>query len=337
MSKRIIETSFWTDEKVIDNYSPEDKYFMLYLLTNPKTTAIGIYPLPIKIIAFDIGYSKESVLTLIERFDKTYKNIVYDAKTQEIAVLNSLKYTISKGGKPVEDMINRELNAVKNSDLIIVAIPVDSAKKVLESVLDLINDQQTVMDVGSTKSGIVQAANLHQNRNRFVAFHPMWGTENSGPKSAISDSFTGRAGVICDKEDSAPDALKMVEQVAEHLEMNLLYMDAESHDVHMAYISHISHITSYALANTVLEKEREEDTIFQLASSGFSSTVRLAKSHPEMWVPIFRQNKENVLDVLNEHITQLRKFKSALEKDNYEYLEELIRNANKIRGILKYS
>lgn len=118
MSKRIIETSFWTDEKVIDNYSPEDKYFMLYLLTNPKTTAIGIYPLPIKIIAFDIGYSKESVLTLIERFDKTYKNIVYDAKTQEIAVLNSLKYTISKGGKPVEDMINRELNAVKNSDLI---------------------------------------------------------------------------------------------------------------------------------------------------------------------------------------------------------------------------
>lgn len=118
MSKRIIETSFWTDEKVIDNYSPEDKYFMLYLLTNPKTTAIGIYSLPIKIIAFDIGYSKESVLTLIERFDKTYKNIVYDAKTQEIAVLNSLKYTISKGGKPVEDMINRELNAVKNSDLI---------------------------------------------------------------------------------------------------------------------------------------------------------------------------------------------------------------------------
>lgn len=118
MGKRIIETSFWTDEKVIDNYSPEDKYFMLYLLTNPQTTAIGIYRLPIKIIAFDIGYSKESVLTLIERFDKTYKNIVYDTTTQEIAVLNSLKYTISKGGKPVEDMIQRELNAVKNSDLI---------------------------------------------------------------------------------------------------------------------------------------------------------------------------------------------------------------------------
>ena len=226
-------------------------------------------------------------------------------------------------------------NAVQNSDLIILAIPVDSARKLLPTVLELVNHTQTVMDVGSTKGGIVNAANMHKNRNRFVAFHPMWGTENSGPKSAISDSFSGRAGVICDKDDSAPDALKMVEKVAETLGMNLLYMDAESHDIHTAYISHISHITSYALANTVLEKEREEDTIFQLASSGFSSTVRLAKSHPEMWVPIFRQNKENVLDVLNEHITQLRKFKSALEKDNFEYLEELIRNANKIRGILR--
>ncbi len=226
-------------------------------------------------------------------------------------------------------------NAVQNSDLIIVAIPVDASRKLLPTILDLINDEQTVMDVGSTKAGIVQAIKNHQNRARFVAFHPMWGTENSGPKSAISDSFSERAGVICDQDDSSPDALKTVEKVAETLGMNLLYMDAEIHDVHTAYISHISHITSYALANTVLEKEREEDTIFQLASSGFSSTVRLAKSHPEMWVPIFKQNKENVLDVLNEHITQLRKFKSALEKDNYEYLEELIRNANKIRGILR--
>ncbi len=140
--------------------------------------------------------------------------------------------------------------------------------------------------------------------------------------------------MICNKEDSDTDALEVVESVIENLEMHPIYMNADAHDVHTAYISHISHITSYALANTVLEKEREEDTIFQLASSGFSSTVRLAKSHPEMWVPIFRQNKENVLDVLNEHITQLRKFKSALEKENFDYLEELITNANKIRGIL---
>lgn len=129
--------------------------------------------------------------------------------------------------------------------------------------------------------------------------------------------------------------MEKVSEVYQLLEMNLVEMTSEQHDIHTAYISHISHITSYALANTVLEKEKEEDTIFQLASSGFSSTVRLAKSHPEMWVPIFKQNKENVLDVLNEHISQLRKFKAALEKENYDFLEELIKNANRIRGILK--
>lgn len=161
------------------------------------------------------------------------------------------------------------------------------------------------------------------------------GTENSGPKSAQLDSFSGRVAVLCDAEDSAKDAVEKVSEVYQLLEMNLVEMTSEQHDIHTAYISHISHITSYALANTVLEKEKEEDTIFQLASSGFSSTVRLAKSHPEMWVPIFKQNKENVLDVLNEHISQLRKFKAALEKENYDFLEELIKNANRIRGILK--
>lgn len=226
-------------------------------------------------------------------------------------------------------------NAVSHSDLVIIAIPVDSSRKILPGILDLVTENQTVMDAGSTKSGIVNAVKNHPNRDRFVAFHPMWGTENSGPKSAVSESFAGRAAVICDREQSAEDALKTVENTAENLDMHLIYMNADDHDVHAAYISHISHITSYALANTVLEKEREEDTIFQLASTGFSSTVRLAKSHPEMWVPIFKQNKENVLDVLNEHISQLRKFKSALEKENYELLEELIRNANKIRGILE--
>ncbi|RQO42428.1 prephenate dehydrogenase [Chryseobacterium sp. KBW03] len=224
---------------------------------------------------------------------------------------------------------------IKNSDLIILAIPVDAARKLLPAVLDLVSDHQTVMDAGSTKAGIVKAVKNHPKRSRFVAFHPMWGTENSGPKSAIAESFAGKAGVICNKEESADDALNIVEKVVDALDMHMIYMDAEDHDIHTAYISHISHITSYALANTVLEKEREEETIFQLASSGFSSTVRLAKSHPEMWVPIFKQNKENVLDVLNEHITQLRKFKSALEKENYEYLEELITNANRIRGILR--
>ncbi|WP_213278460.1 prephenate dehydrogenase [Chryseobacterium indologenes] len=260
--------------------------------------------------------------------EKNLASFIYgiDNNTQHIS--DALDLKIIDAGVDLE-------HGIKNSDLIILAIPVDAARKLLPSVLDLVSDQQTVMDAGSTKAGIVNAVKNHPKRSRFVAFHPMWGTENNGPKSAIAESFSGKAGVICNKEESAEDALATVEKVVNALDMHMIYMDAEDHDVHTAYISHISHITSYALANTVLEKEREEETIFQLASSGFSSTVRLAKSHPEMWVPIFKQNKENVLDVLNEHITQLRKFKSALEKENYEYLEELISNANRIRGILR--
>lgn len=260
--------------------------------------------------------------------EKNIASFIYgiDNNTQHIS--DALNLKIIDAGVDLE-------HGIKNSDLIILAIPVDAARKLLPSVLDLVSDQQTVMDAGSTKAGIVNAVKDHPKRSRFVAFHPMWGTENNGPKSAIAESFSGKAGVICNKEESAEDALNIVEQVVNALDMHMIYMNAEDHDVHTAYISHISHITSYALANTVLEKEREEETIFQLASSGFSSTVRLAKSHPEMWVPIFKQNKENVLDVLNEHISQLRKFKSALEKENYEYLEELISNANRIRGILR--
>ncbi|WP_454046471.1 prephenate dehydrogenase [Chryseobacterium sp. Marseille-Q8038] len=260
--------------------------------------------------------------------EKNLASFIYgiDNNTQHIS--DALELKIIDAGVDLE-------HGIKNSDLIILAIPVDAARKLLPTVLDLVSDQQTVMDAGSTKAGIVNAVKDHPKRSRFVAFHPMWGTENNGPKSAIAESFSGKAGVICNKEESAGDALSTVEKVVNVLDMHMIYMDAKDHDVHTAYISHISHITSYALANTVLEKEREEETIFQLASSGFSSTVRLAKSHPEMWVPIFKQNKENVLDVLNEHISQLRKFKSALEKENYEYLEELITNANRIRGILR--
>ncbi|CEJ69740.1 prephenate dehydrogenase [Chryseobacterium oranimense] len=260
--------------------------------------------------------------------EKGIADFIYGIDNNQQHISEALSLNIIDAGTDLE-------YGVKNADFIIIAVPVDAARKLLPGVLDLISDKQTVMDAGSTKAGIVNAVKDHPKRSRFVAFHPMWGTENNGPGSAVSESFTGKAGVICNKEESAADALQLAEKVAESLDMHLIYMNAEDHDIHTAYISHISHITSYALANTVLEKEREEETIFQLASSGFSSTVRLAKSHPEMWVPIFKQNKENVLDVLNEHITQLRKFKAALEKENYEYLEELISNANRIRGILR--
>ena len=168
-----------------------------------------------------------------------------------------------------------------------------------------------------------------------MATHPMWGTEYSGPEAAVHQAFAGRTCVICEKEKSDADAVRMIEGLYRQLGMHLVDMDADSHDMHAAYISHISHITSFALANTVLEKEKEEEAIFGLAGGGFESTVRLAKSNPSMWLPIFSQNRDHVLDVLNEHIVQLRKFKSCLEKENYDYLRELMENANKIRRIIK--
>jgi prephenate dehydrogenase len=224
-------------------------------------------------------------------------------------------------------------DAIKNSDLIVLATPVNAVVKLLPHVLDRI-DRQIVMDVGSTKDGIMEVVKDHPNRKRFVATHPMWGTEHSGPEAAVRGAFTDKATVICDKENSGIDAVEVVENIYRELGMHLVYMNGEEHDVHVAYVSHISHITSFALANTVLEKEREEDAIFELASAGFESTVRLAKSNPHTWASIFMQNRENVLDVLNEHISQLRKFKACLEKENYEYLEELMVNANKIKKVL---
>jgi prephenate dehydrogenase len=205
----------------------------------------------------------------------------------------------------------------------------------MKKIMDLVTDRQIVADAGSTKHALCESLAGHPMRRRFVATHPMWGTEYSGPEAAVRNAFAGRVCVICDKEDSDPDAVEKVEHIYKLLGMNLVYMNAGNHDMHAAYISHISHITSFALANTVLEKEKEEDAIFDLAGGGFESTVRLAKSNPSMWLPIFKQNREHVLDVLNEHIAQLRKFKSCLEKENYTYLQELMENANKIRKILK--
>jgi prephenate dehydrogenase len=229
---------------------------------------------------------------------------------------------------PLED-------AVQQSELIYVAIPVDATLPVMKRILDMLSSRQVVMDAGSTKQALCALVSDHPNRGRFVATHPMWGTEYSGPEAALHNAFRGRSCVICEREKSAPDALELAEKIYSMLGMSLVYMHAESHDVHAAYVSHISHITSFALANTVLEKEREEDAIFELAGGGFESTVRLAKSSPAMWGPIFMQNRENVLDVLNEHIMQLRKFKSCLEKENYAYLQELMENANKIRRIIE--
>jgi prephenate dehydrogenase len=258
---------------------------------------------------------------------KLVKKVIGVSRTQA-SIDKALALGIIDEALPLEE-------AVKQSELVYVAIPVDATVPVMEKIMAMINENQIVADAGSTKHYLCEALRDHPMRKRFVATHPMWGTEYSGPEAAVRDAFAGRACVICEKDKSDAKAVAQMEDLYRLLGMHIVYMEADAHDMHAAYVSHISHITSFALANTVLEKEKEEDAIFELAGGGFESTVRLAKSNPAMWAPIFMQNRENVLDVLNEHISQLRKFKACLEKENYEYLWELMENANKIKKIIK--
>ncbi|MBR4995921.1 MAG: prephenate dehydrogenase [Alistipes sp.] len=225
--------------------------------------------------------------------------------------------------------------AIAESDLIVLATPVDTLPIMATKILNRINHKQIVMDMGSTKQELCEVTMMHPRRGRLVATHPMWGTENSGPEAAERNAFSGRTVVICERELSDEDALQTVERIYNCIGMPIRYMSAEEQDTHCAYVSHISHITSFALALTVLEKEREEEHIFDLAAGGFESTVRLAKSLPQTWAPIFLGNKYNILDVLREHIHQLQILRRMIERDDRDGLIEAMQRANKIRDILK--
>mgnify|MGYP006265892681 CR=1 FL=1 len=226
--------------------------------------------------------------------------------------------------------------ALEQAHLLVLATPVDALEALLPAMLDRINHRQVVMEVGSTKRRLLEPLQGHARRGRLVATHPMAGTEFSGPEAALPDLFFGKVAVLVDAPDSDPDALRTVEELYRALAMQLVYQEREAHDLHAAYVSHISHLTSFALALTVLAKEKNENRIFELAGAGFASTVRLAKSSAEMWVPIFRQNREPVLDVLDEHIHQLMRFRTLLEAGQYEGFHELIREANQIKKILHH-
>jgi len=235
-------------------------------------------------------------------------------------------------------LIDEEMSLAEGvtvADVIILATPVDVMRKLLPEILDRVGKHQTVVDVGSTKEMLLDEIAAHPNRARFVACHPMAGTEFSGPEAALPKLFDGKVCVIVDGEDSAPDSLDTARRLFKSVGMKFSRLDRKAHDLHCAYVSHISHIASFALALTVLEKERDEQRIFDLASSGFGSTVRLAKSSADMWVPIFRQNRDHVLDVLDEHIEQLSKFRTQLIKRDFDGFYERIERANEITKILK--
>ncbi len=223
---------------------------------------------------------------------------------------------------------------VEEADLTVLATPVDTIPLMAVKALNRVREPQVVIDLGSTKGELCEVIEQHANRGRFVAVHPMWGTEYSGPRAAVHGAFAGRTTVICERERCDAAALYTLEALFRALEAPLIYMGAEEHDLHTAYVSHISHITSFALANTVLEKEREDRHIFDLAGGGFESTVRLAKSSSTTWVPILLQNKYNVLDVLREHIHQLQLMRRMIERDDKEGLGEMIDRANSIQRII---
>lgn len=225
-------------------------------------------------------------------------------------------------------------DCVAQSDIIIVATPVNAAIRLIPEILDKV-DTQIVMDVCSTKEKVNETVHYHPKRKNFVASHPMAGTEYSGPWAALPGLFDGRAGIICNAEDSDVRAVEAVKKMYDCLNMRIIFMRAAHHDVHTAYVSHISHITSFALALTVLEKEKNEKNIFDLASGGFSSTVRLAKSNADMWAPIFAQNRENVLTVLDTYIEKMQEFKKCIAEYDENGVKELIHNANKIKRIIR--
>lgn len=235
-------------------------------------------------------------------------------------------------------------DCVRESDIIVISIPVGSAVKMLPRILDIFKDsgsstsptaEKIVIDTCSTKSRIVRAVKYHPLRCRYVATHPMAGTEYSGPWAAMPNLFDGRACIFANTEDSDPQAVKTIEELYDVLNMRPIYMDADAHDVHTAYVSHISHVTSFALALTVLEKEQDEKHIFDLASGGFSSTVRLAKSSSDMWVPILTQNRDNVLHVIDTYLEKMKDFRDAIADYDESRIADLIHEANRIKKILR--
>ena len=243
------------------------------------------------------------------------------------------------------DMITDFDQCVEQVDMVVLAVPVGVAVKMLPQVLDRFAAGQNggpgkatakvVIDVCSTKEQLARRVKYHPARRHYVATHPMAGTEYSGPWAAMSGLFDGHACIICDTEDSCPDAVAKVESLYDVLNMRTICMNSSNHDVHTAYVSHISHVTSFALALTVLDKEKDEKHIFDLASGGFSSTVRLAKSCPDMWTPILSQNRDNILHVMDTYIEKMNEFREAIAEGDEARVRSLIEEANRIRRIIR--
>ena len=226
------------------------------------------------------------------------------------------------------------LDDIEHADLVIVSIPVDATVKLLPTLLDKVSDNGLVVDAGSTKAAICKVVENHPKRRNFLAMHPIAGTEHSGPTAAIAGLFKGKTNIVCEVEKTTFKLQEKALQLFTDIGMRIRYMNPEEHDRHIAYVSHLSHISAFMLGKTVIDKEKNERDIFDMAGSGFASTVRLAKSSPEMWTPIFKQNKSNVIETLEEYINNLTRFKALMEDDDFEAIFDEMKNTNHIKDIL---
>mgnify|MGYP001006241732 FL=1 len=227
------------------------------------------------------------------------------------------------------------LDDIVDADLVIISIPVDATVKLLPTILDKIPDTGLVVDAGSTKEAICQSVENHPKRRNFLAMHPIAGTEHSGPSAAISGLFVGKTNIVCEVEKTTFKLQEKALKLFTGIGMRIRYMNPVAHDKHIAYVSHLSHISAFMLGKTVINKEKNERDIFDMAGSGFASTVRLAKSSPEMWTPIFKQNKENVIETLEEYILNLTHFKELMKEDNFDAIFDEMKSTNHIKDILK--
>lgn len=255
---------------------------------------------------------------------------------------NAVVFGMDANKKHLEEAIQLKIidqkaneNDLSTADIIIIAVPVDIALVILPEILNTIGVETLVIDVGSTKFPICEAITNHKNRPNFLATHPIAGNEFSGPKAAIKGLFDGKTNIICEVEKTTFKLQEKAMDLFNKLGMRIRYMDPKSHDKHIAYVSHLSHISSFMLGKTVIEKEKDERDIFDMAGSGFESTVRLAKSSPAMWTPIFKQNKKHIVKSLNEYITNLTNFKELLENEKFDEVFNEMQNTNRIKEILK--
>lgn len=278
-----------------------------------------------KVLVIGLGLIGGSMAIDIKASNKDVVILGYDADGQHMDTALSLGLIDQKA----------TLEDAASVDVVIIAVPVNASLKVIPRVLDIVKDDTLVFDVGSTKANICKVVSEHPNRRNFLAAHPIAGTEYSGPEAAIKGLYNGKTNIVCEVEKTAFKLQERAMEIFHDLGLRIRYMEPKAHDRHIAYVSHLSHISSFMLGKTVIDKEKNERDIFDMAGSGFESTVRLAKSSPAMWSPIFEQNKQNVIETLEEYIGNLQNFKELMESNDFEAIYKEMEDTNRIKEILK--